>query len=491
MNGLFSLFKRRYPLNKSLRVLLLGIDGASWNILDPIMEEGMMPVLKSLMEKSSAGLLKSNQPYISPSVWTTIMTGKSREKHGILGFYNSKSDLKARRVWEILNYNSIPVGTLGVFLTSPPEKKYLFQIPAWIKVDNTTYPEKYSPALNWDINDDLILSDNCGITEKTKKYIRDCKKDPERFRYRYHFAQMYIQTDIFLNMLRESEPGFSAMVYYGSDALLHWYMHHYNPDWFPGLEIENDPELARIIPDYFKELDSELGRILNSIPKDCSVLIVSDHGQIPSPKELYLGYRLAETEILKLLGIWDIAKPSFTNNIIRIEIPESKIERIYRILFESRIVEPDLPLLNGIKMQKNHLELEFNIILNKDPKLNTYSFTLNGETYPLSRVLIPFRRFGIHGEDGLYIFSGKKFKTGIRGPAMNIKDILPHILTDLDLPSAKDLDGKIYPEIFKEGTAFTDKMVESYDDLIPPESNSGVSDNEKVKKQLKSLGYIE
>ncbi len=491
MKGIFSLFKKKPGRNKSLKLLLLGIDGASWNILDTLIEQGLMPVLKELRNRSVSGILKSNVPYISPSVWTTIMTGKSRKKHGIFGFYNSKADLKARRIWEILNYYSIPVGTLGVFLTSPPENKYLFQIPAWIKIDNTTYPEKYASALSWDLNDDLIQSADLGITEKTREYIRDCMNDPERFNYRYHFAQMYIQTDNFLNLLKETEPGFSSMVYYGSDAMLHWYMHYYHPEWFPGLEIIPDPQLAQVIPEYFKELDQELGRILNSIPGDCSVMIVSDHGQVPATKDLYLGYRLSETELLKLLNIWEIAKPSFVNNIIRVELPGNEIDRIYRILSESKIVEPGLPLLNGIKKENTYLEFEFNIILNKDPKLNTYSFTLEEKTYPLNKILIPFKRFGIHGEDGLYVFSGKKFRKGIIGPDLNIKDIVPHILCDFNLPSAKDLDGKLFPEIFTEGIEFTSKMLDSYDSIIPPESNSGISDDEKIKKQLKSLGYIE
>ena len=68
------------------KVLLLGIDGITYNVLDPAFEAGHMPNYKALLDRSASGYLTSTVPPYTPPGWTSIFTGVNPGKHGIFGF---------------------------------------------------------------------------------------------------------------------------------------------------------------------------------------------------------------------------------------------------------------------------------------------------------------------------------------------------------------------------------------------------------------------
>ncbi|MDP6243751.1 MAG: alkaline phosphatase family protein, partial [Myxococcota bacterium] len=65
------------------RVLVIGIDGASLRVIQPLMQQGRLPHLESIAQKGVSGPLKSHHPLLSPRVWTSVATGKEPDKHGI------------------------------------------------------------------------------------------------------------------------------------------------------------------------------------------------------------------------------------------------------------------------------------------------------------------------------------------------------------------------------------------------------------------------
>ena len=80
------------------KTLLIGLDGATWKIINPLIEKGKLPNIKSLMDNGSHGILMSDEKMVSPSVWTSILTGKNPQKHGILDFMTMQNKLKAKRI---------------------------------------------------------------------------------------------------------------------------------------------------------------------------------------------------------------------------------------------------------------------------------------------------------------------------------------------------------------------------------------------------------
>ncbi len=103
------------------RVAIIGIDGADWSVIDPMMAEGRLPTLKGLVDRGQEGVLRSITPTYSPVVWNTIFSGEPPEVHGLVDWYSS--DARSRRVpllWDIVGAHGRSSLTVNVPGTWPP-----------------------------------------------------------------------------------------------------------------------------------------------------------------------------------------------------------------------------------------------------------------------------------------------------------------------------------------------------------------------------------
>ena len=66
------------------KVLLIGWDAADWKIINPLLDNGMMPALESMINNGVMGNIATLDPPLSPMLWTSISTGKHADEHGIL-----------------------------------------------------------------------------------------------------------------------------------------------------------------------------------------------------------------------------------------------------------------------------------------------------------------------------------------------------------------------------------------------------------------------
>ena len=71
-------------MTKCKRVFILGIDGASWNVLDPQLAAGRMPCLQSWLDRGVRADLESVIPPVTPAAWSSFHTGKHPGKHGVM-----------------------------------------------------------------------------------------------------------------------------------------------------------------------------------------------------------------------------------------------------------------------------------------------------------------------------------------------------------------------------------------------------------------------
>ncbi|MCP4213164.1 MAG: hypothetical protein GY765_00840 [bacterium] len=115
-----------------IKVVLIGIDGANWPTIDPLIEKGKLPFLKQIKEQSAWGYLETFKPTKSSVVWTSIATGKRMEKHGILDFTFlnknkmeipfSNSERREPAIWQILQEYKKKSIILNWFVSHPPDK---------------------------------------------------------------------------------------------------------------------------------------------------------------------------------------------------------------------------------------------------------------------------------------------------------------------------------------------------------------------------------
>ena len=74
------------------KLFVIGIDGATFDDMRPLLKNGKMPVIKGLMDEGVYGELDSVTNMISPSAWTSFMTGKNPGKHGIYEFFEREKN---------------------------------------------------------------------------------------------------------------------------------------------------------------------------------------------------------------------------------------------------------------------------------------------------------------------------------------------------------------------------------------------------------------
>lgn len=120
------------PRRPSLRLLFIGIDGADWDVLRPLTASGQCPNIGRLVAQGASGTLLSPPPRISPMVWTTMMTGREPEDHGVLDFFAPMpggglvpvpaTSRRAKEAWEILPEHGIACGSVGFWATWPASR---------------------------------------------------------------------------------------------------------------------------------------------------------------------------------------------------------------------------------------------------------------------------------------------------------------------------------------------------------------------------------
>src|SRR3954451_20530184 len=113
------------------RLMILGLDGATWTVLDPMRQLGLMPNLDALLARSAHGTLRSVVPPVTTAAWTSMMTGCGPARHGIFAprsFATASGQMKvtpSARVrvptfWHLLSDAGRSVVSLNVRATFPP-----------------------------------------------------------------------------------------------------------------------------------------------------------------------------------------------------------------------------------------------------------------------------------------------------------------------------------------------------------------------------------
>ncbi|MCX5886451.1 MAG: alkaline phosphatase family protein [Proteobacteria bacterium] len=198
------LVKETHPSN--LKILLVGLDGATFSVIKPMIKEGRLSQLKKLMDGGVQGILKSQEPTISPAaIWTSIVTGRDRKDHGIDFFLvsdpespNKKPRLmnsghrKTLAIWNILGPFAKSSGFIGWWASWPAEKVYGWIISSYLAHDNflkwlpkgiirhdLTYPAALTNELQpFMVNPmDPPLEEMCALVELTQEELEQVKAE--------------------------------------------------------------------------------------------------------------------------------------------------------------------------------------------------------------------------------------------------------------------------------------------------------------------------
>src|SRR5216684_2797365 len=150
---------------KTPKVLIVGLDSATFDLARPWIAEGKLPSLAALMRNGAWGRLASVVPPITPPAWTSFMTGKNPGKHGIFHFvetepggyamsYANATSRRSPTVWRLLNAAGFSVGTMNIPFTYPPEPLDGFQISG-LGTPSANSPYVHPPSLKRELVDHL------------------------------------------------------------------------------------------------------------------------------------------------------------------------------------------------------------------------------------------------------------------------------------------------------------------------------------------------
>ena len=340
---------------KPAKVLIIGVDGVSLNLLEPYAKAGVVPNMARLLEEGARGELSSIWPLRTPQVWTSAVTGKYPGQHGIWDhlsntYFNPpefrtkrKSRIttehrKSKALWNMLSERGLSTVSVGWMATWPAEKVDGSVIVAPVELmgdrrQTTIKGSFYKDAERFVQPESHLESVRSHITEaahlapEALAPFADVPgpKSPlmslpslKRYSYALEWSLARAQSvDAITEYLHQAEEPDVLLTYYQcTDSLLHrFWIFQMGEERVRKrlaqhkLPTKYAPELVRrfgkVVEACYRDVDARIGRLLEKAAgPDTLVLLVSDHGFGDSPEphrikgEPYSGNHLDDGIIL-------------------------------------------------------------------------------------------------------------------------------------------------------------------------------------------------
>jgi predicted AlkP superfamily phosphohydrolase/phosphomutase len=276
------------------KVAVFGLDGITFDLLQPWLNEGRLPNLARLLAEGASGELRSTIPPVSASAWPSFATGTNPGQHSLIDFtYPAQDSYEIRvsngltvavpAIWQIASAAGKQVGVVSLPMTYPPRPLNGFMLCSFLtpsQESEYTYP----PPLKQE------LIDACGpfpmrMSEKGRGvdpavFVRACKQlELDRARSVHYLLREKVW-DLFIYVLETT------------DNLQHEIWHLVDQTH----PMHDPPTAARVLPailDYYETVDRLLGEMVALVPEDTLIIVLSDHGFGPFHKFFHINNWLA------------------------------------------------------------------------------------------------------------------------------------------------------------------------------------------------------
>jgi len=289
------------PAEPTRRLFLIGIDGAGWNVMDPLLKAGRLPYLDSLIREGIRSPLKSMVPTVSPALWTSVATGKTFHKHGINNFaikvrpdgqrdfaimHVTSNIRRSKALWNIVGECGRRVAFVGWWVTWPAEQVNGHMVSSYVPLSQTRTTAR--PAKG------TLVADAAGQTWPPELFdqLQPLIRTPDSVTYQ----ELSRFTAGFPLDLRQ--PNIAGLVWaYAADETYRaaaQCLLELEPDvnlfglYFNGIDVVGHRfgssgaalgwHLRGVVPRYYEYIDEILGQLLAVRRKGDTVLVLSDHG---------------------------------------------------------------------------------------------------------------------------------------------------------------------------------------------------------------------
>ena len=285
------------------RILVIGIDGATFDLIRPWIEQGDLPNLARLMSEGAHGLLESTLPPVTSPAWPTFATGKNPGKHGVFDFIRplggefelvNASSLRVPTLWEMLSRAGRKVGIMNVPVTYPPKPVNGFVIGGMLSpmAGSFTYPanilDQYADQLSpYRIaphvqykrgNEEAFLADLLDLVDRRGQYALRLMEDYPCDFWMFHFQATDVLQHALWKLVDPSHPRY------------------------------DEETGARFAPDFkaiYRSIDDYIGEMVERLGEGGTVIAMSDHGFGPLHNTVNVNLFLLDQGLMKLKrGAW-------------------------------------------------------------------------------------------------------------------------------------------------------------------------------------------
>ncbi len=506
-------------MKQNNRCIVIGLDGATFELINPLVERGKLPTVKKMMEEGVHGVLKSTIPPLTGPAWVSFATGKNPGKHGCYDFELPKGSLDEI---EMISSKDINGKTFYEVLDREGKKCILINLPC-------SYPPRISGVVITDFltrGSDFVFPQSLmqEIPEfreyrvvpnpypNLKKYVSDIRSLE---RVRFECARKLFQRDW----------DFFFILFQRTD----WIQHRIYDRLIAG-------EDSGVI-ELYEELDGLVKWFVDNAG-EATTLIMSDHGFRAYKKMFAINTWLMKEGYLKIKPRQSKKSTLMERPHVRIPIAFAKYPWLFKVGFFlyrifKRMLPPIKPVIrvqpdtasiaysivstssgncggiyinsrkrfgNGTvqigdyervrneimgkleKLNDNDGARIFNSVLRREDVYSGESLNKAPDVYLFSDEynISPFSEQELaneHSSDGIFVAYGKQIKKGVIIDNAAITDLAPTILHLMNIPLRKDMDGRVLREIFKDDSEIAKRPVEY----------QGTDDRQKVRERIKGL----
>ncbi len=278
------------------RLLIFGVDGATFDLIRPWVATGHLPNFGRLMADGVQGELESTLPPVTSPAWPTFMTGCNPGKHGVFDFIRPKADgfdlvnsssIRQPTIWRILSDAGIRVGVMNVPVTYPAQPVNGFMITGLLsptrggdicyppdllrRYEPTLGPYRISPRVQYTPGAEAsFVADTYDLIETHGRWGLHLMQHEPWDVFMLHFLSLDVMQHAMWRFMDESHP-------------------RHQPSAF-----------GHAIQEGYARVDRAIGRMLDQVSDDTIVMVMSDHGFGPLHAIVNLNNYLMEKGLLKL-----------------------------------------------------------------------------------------------------------------------------------------------------------------------------------------------
>jgi len=282
------------------RVYVLGLDGATWTVLDPLLADGHMPNLARAVREGVRLVLRSTLPPGSMAAWTSFLTGVNPGYHGIYDFvdkrpgsyeldYVTARSVGAPTILDLTSQAGRRVVSLNLPITYPVWPINGAMVGGILSPGvgrSLTYPPGLFREMVAAVGEYTISVDISGLTDDGVQQFMSRLTAMERTRF-----------EVARYLLERFTPDLFLMNNYSLDTLQHQLWHLLDPR-----HPRHDPSHTLLAREFFAMIDQHIGWFLDRLGPNDTLLIMSDHGFGPVHCRFDLTSWLAREGYLTLRG---------------------------------------------------------------------------------------------------------------------------------------------------------------------------------------------